>query len=539
MSNAPRLDFCPFTARAPSQATIDFTVALRLRNVDALESLFWEISNPQSASYKNYQTVESLAAQFSPDLPIVNQVAQWLKSNLKPTHIAIPLSRNAIKVIGASVSSVENLFGIQLHKVQSKRGTTLLRCVNTLTNCALSVPTEMGKLIHSIEGLVDFPSYESRQIPAPTATDINITPSQLFVQYALPKQSSVNSNLTAQAVAEFSGSNWLQSYSPADLSAFQRAYNLLVQPIAKLYGKNDPTAPTGEATLDIQYIMAAAQGVPTWFWGETGSYLDYLLHIENEKDGPLVHSISYSIGEESYLDVNHMNLLNSHFQLIAATGKSLIWASGDEGTGNTGMFGCGQFSPGFPATSPYVTSVGATSLTNPGSTGSSIQNTAYGEHAASYSGGGFSAFFPRPSYQALAVKSYLTSLKVTLPPSSYYNASGRGFPDVSVAGTNYITYVGAMPMSPVSGTSAATPVFSAMLAMINNELAARGRKPVGFSNVALYQAPSSVWTPITSGNNACYPCDVGFFAAAPWAPISGLGSPNYPALLNYFLSLSK
>jgi tripeptidyl-peptidase-1 len=462
--------------------------------------------------------------------------------------LSIPATRTAIRVSQVPVALVQNLFAVSLHTVTHGSRQTATRCIS---RCEIRVPSHIHHLVQSIEGLVDIPIIKRGLTPNKqvSATDINVTPAQIFAQYDISKESSPNCNKTAQTVAEFSGSNWLQSYSPADLTNFQRTYGLKEQPIAKLYGKNEPTQPTGEATLDIQYIMAAAQGVPTWFWGETGSYLDYLIHVQNVVDGPLVHSISYSIGDELYVDGSHMQLLNSHFQIIALRGISLIWASGDEGTGNTGMFGCGTFSPGFPASSPYITSVGATSFTtssletpsNPRRANSEnlFRTNKYGEHAASYSGGGFSTVFPRPSYQDKFVNNYFTQMKQSLPPAAYYNATGRGFPDVSAVGTNFLIFVGGIsgPPMPVSGTSAATPLFSAMLTMINNELAARGKKSVGFANVALYRAPASIWNPITSGNNAYYPCDSGFTAAAPWAPISGLGSPNFPALLNYFLSL--
>lgn len=521
---------------------VDFTIGLKIHNEAHLDALFWQVSDPKSPQYRQYLDIQSLGSLFGPSSATISDLTNWLQTSLNPLRISVPPSRNVIQIRGAPAKLVQKLFGIPLFLLESTEGNRLVRCVDTLASCDIHVPTQYAAVIESLEGLADFPPLallqSSHKRPA-LATDINITPKEIFLQYGIPKEPSTNCNRSAQCVAEFSGGNWLQSYSPTDLASFQKLYGLLVQPSAKLYGKNTPTQPTGEATLDIQYIMAAGQGVPTWFWGETGSYLDYLVHIENEPNGPLVHSISYSIGDEMYMDASHMNTLNNHFKLIALRGISLIWASGDEGTGNTGMFGCGLFSPGFPATSPYITSVGATSLTKLSSEADSLEATPYGEHAAQYSGGGFSTLFSRPKYQDTFVKNYFTNEKANLPPASYFNASGRGFPDVSAVGTNFLVLVGGIggPPMPVSGTSAATPVFSAMLAMINNELIAAGKPPIGFANPALYGAPQDIWHPITEGNNACYPCNAGFTAASPWAPISGLGAPDFEALKAYFLSL--
>ena len=57
-----------------------------------------------------------------------------------------------------------------------------------------------------------------------------------------------------------------------------------------------------------------------------------------------------------------------------------------------------RFHPGFPATSPYVTSIGGTDFSTPGSIGA--------ETAWSGSGGGFSDTFVIPKYQAAAVAKY-------------------------------------------------------------------------------------------------------------------------------------
>jgi tripeptidyl-peptidase-1 len=57
------------------------------------------------------------------------------------------------------------------------------------------------------------------------------------------------------------------------------------------------------------------------------------------------------------------------------------------------------------------------------------------ETAASFSSGGFSRVFTQPSYQAAAVKTYLTALGTT--NSGKFTPTGRAFPDVSAQGGKY------------------------------------------------------------------------------------------------------
>merc|ERR1712037_274058 len=76
------------------------------------------------------------------------------------------------------------------------------------------------------------------------------------------------------------------------------------------------------------------------------------------------------------------------------------------------------------------------------------------------SGGGFSTYTPRPSYQDSAVEGYLKS-GVVLPPSSYFNSSNRGYPDVAALGNGFAVYLNSYGgWTTVGGTSASSPTLS-------------------------------------------------------------------------------
>jgi tripeptidyl-peptidase-1 len=77
----------------------------------------------------------------------------------------------------------------------------------------------------------------------------------------------------------------------------------------------------------------------------------------------------------------------------------------------------------------------------------------------------------------------------------------KGYPDVSAQGDNYRIFVGGQSML-VGGTSAATPTFSAIVALLNDVQLRQGKKPLGFLNPLLYSLPGGNLNDITEGQSA-------------------------------------
>lgn len=122
----------------------------------------------------------------------------------------------------------------------------------------------------------------------------------------------------------------------------------------------------------------------------------------------------------------------------------------------------------------------------------------------------------------------------TIYGSGIFNAAGRGYPDFGAIGDNVVVVVNGMPTL-IGGTSAAAPVFAAVLNRINEERLAAGKSTVGFVNPTLYANPQ-VLHDITVGNNSG--CGTpGFYATEGWDPVTGLGTPNYEAMLALYLGL--
>lgn len=197
---------------------------------------------------------------------------------------------------------------------------------------------------------------------------------------------------------------------------------------------------------------------------------------------------------------------------------------------------------GSPVTCPYVTAVGSTFLPP----GANVSQDAEVATTRFPSGGGFSNIYGIPDYQSAAVSSYLTnhnpgyvSYSSTNNDSfgangGIYNSNGRAYPDVSAVGDNVIIFNGGFPTL-IGGTSASAPTWGGIVTRLNDERLAAGKTPVGFLNPTLYANPSALHD-ITVGNNSG--CGTsGFFAAEGWDPVTGLGTPNYPALSKVFLDL--
>ncbi len=118
------------------------------------------------------------------------------------------------------------------------------------------------------------------------------------------------------------------------------------------------------------------------------------------------------------------------------------------------------------------------------------------ETAASFSSGGFSNLFSRPSYQDTAVTAYLDSIGTEY--SGLYNSSGRAIPDIAALGLDLEIVLNAEGEL-VYGTSCASPIFASVIALLNDQLIAAGKSPLGFLNPFLYTTGAAALNDITSG----------------------------------------
>jgi len=304
-------------------------------------------------------------------------------------------------------------------------------------------------------------------------------------------------------------------------------------------GYNDPNSPSYEGNLDIQFISCVVPGCPTYFYSmkSFNFYQDlvkWAALLNNETTVPWVHSVSYG-SQGEYPSKTYQDRLEAEFVKLGARGVSVMLASGDYGAcgdgGKQKNCSCMPLDPSFPATCPYVTSVGATRFLS-GNTG--------GEGAVTYfgSGGGFSGVFPLGDWQTDLVNAYLTG-DTSQPPSCAFNASGRATPDVAALGdvAFQIIYEGS-PIS-IGGTSASSPTFASIISLLNDQRLNAGKPTLGYLNPWIYstaaKVPGAFWD-VTVGNNLGKPncgnkgAQCGFLCGAGWDAVTGVGTPNYSIL---------
>jgi subtilase family serine protease len=183
-------------------------------------------------------------------------------------------------------------------------------------------------------------------------------------------------------------------------------------------------------------------------------------------------------------------------------------------SGDRGAYTCGQDTApaaSFPSTLPTVTAVGGTTVVE-SVQGTYFKEVAWGEPIHEWgTGGGASQYFALPDYQ-----------------KDVSQAAGHGMrqvPDVAAAGDPHTGFhvIFEGQDAQIGGTSAATPLWAATVALINQDLKKNGLREAGFANPALYwmgqnssKLPAPPFHDVTTGNNLAYDAGPGWDFATGW-----------------------
>lgn len=323
-------------------------------------------------------------------------------------------------------------------------------------------------------------------------------------------------------------------------------------------GEGNPDIPGGletrfETSLCTQAALGLAWPLQGTLYNRGGAFgtnagqtydpfVSFLQELISNETVPSVVSISQSI-TESRMDPDYARRLCNMMAQVGTRGVSLLFSSGNNGA-NGDLPGNGDhkeiFEPRFPASCPWVTAVGGTTDLSDEKAATQETITGISRTGFAASGGGFSNLFSQPSYQSDAVQGYLSQhIPDDYQTLSGFNDSGRGIPDVSAFSTMYPTYVGGFVV-PIGGTSAATPTWAAIIALLNDYEAFHGRPSLGFINPFLYNLTSAL-NDITEGGNNVGDCQrlqgcnlgtiYGYNVTEGWDPVTGLGSPRFRELI--------
>ncbi|KAI0085901.1 family S53 protease-like protein [Irpex rosettiformis] len=517
------------TAPATSDSNIKLRIALAPKDIDGLITTLYDVSDPKSTLYGAHLTKEEAEAFVSPTSETVEKVNEWLKENgVTATPLTDAGDWLSVQIPISKANEMLNAdFSVFTHPTTNKQ------VVRTLT---YSIPDTLKGHIDVIHPTITFPNPRGRHpvvhsvstsndTRRATCSSSGITPACVQSLYGVPATIAKNSK------SRLAVSGFIEQFAQQkDLTTFLQKFrpdlpSTTAFTLQTLDGGQNPQGNNQagvEANLDIQYTVGIASGIPTTFIsvgannqdGDLVGSLDMINFLLNESNPPQVLTTSYDVDEPAVSRALTNTLCNACAQL-GARGVSILFASGDGGVGGSEPGeSCTTFIPTSPNNCPFVTNVGATQLSGTSS-----------ETSAGLSSGGFSNYFGIPYYQASAVQSFLKTLGST--DSGKFNRSGRAIPDVAAIGTNLEIVVNGRTEL-VNGTSCSSPIFASIVALLNDELLAAGKSPLGFLNPFLYANPGA-FNDITTGSNPG--CNTsGFPAVKGWDPVTGLGTPNFARL---------
>lgn len=552
----------------------EIVISLKQNNINELESLLLERSSPKSAKYRQWLSFDDIS-QYIHNPTASEVVLSWIKS-LENVEITWTSPRGEYIRVKAPIETWESALQTQFYlwiddSVPKEYGER-----KYIRTTEYFLPTEIAEHISTIFNTVQVPpKYRSKPlIPSKgTGSDLKTVASDAVTVDFLNSYYDITTNegnsSQSQCVFETSSAY----FNTKDLTAFQNQFDLTVQAAVDYNGYSTTYCGTSkncyEGNLDIQYLMGIAQDTTSIYYytdnssGQDDPFLVWILEVASDSNPPLVNSISFAEIEQ-YVDEGTLSSFNTEAMKLGLMGVTVVASSGDNGAAGEGYVnnkytclcqqdsgsdilsynsstwsGKGYF-PFFPATSPYVTAVGATMGPNEGDDEVVCQSD---DGGVITSGGGFSTYFNQGSWQSTAIDNFLSRQS----PSTGYNKEGRAYPDISVIGVKYAIFVDG-GLQYVYGTSASTPVFAGMVSLLNAARSREGLSSVGFINPTLYAAgdnqysgSTSYFNDITSGNNKCcsngyYPsvqstcCSSGFSAVSGWDPVTGWGSINFTKL---------
>ncbi len=535
----------PAAAHGPVAGTehVGFRVYLGWRGGDAAAQLAMSVSTPGSPEYRHFLTAAQFRQQFAPSQTAVSAVQRWLRDGGFTLDYA-PANSHYVAAEG-TVAQANQAFAVTLSKY-TVQGLTL-RAPDRL----LSVPSTLASTVAGVVGLDDSAAlvhYDHVDAP-PAAAFVNAppcstywaekstattsgadgtaiptaygsfqpwapcgyTPSQLQGGYGVASAIAGGTNGAGQTVAIIDA--YASPTILADANQYSSLHGLplltgsqfsqLVAPGTFRQPQNPAQNPQGwygEETLDVEAVHSMAPGANILYVGAANNYADLDAALNHVVDSHLATIVTNSYGfSTEALPPGYIKPYNDTLIQAAATGIGVYFSSGDSGDETSGVPGATP-TPDWPASSPWVTAVGGTSLAVGAAnnylfeTGWQTGNSRLTSGAwaptppGSYlygSGGGTSRLFPQPAYQAGVVPDSMSR--------TYGGAPMRVVPDIAALGDpNTGMLIGQTQTFPdgttryseyrIGGTSLASPLTAGLMALVQQQAG----HPLGFMNPTIY-----------------------------------------------------
>jgi tripeptidyl-peptidase I len=536
------------------------------------------VSSPSNSRYGKHLTPESVHELIRPAQEASDLVHEWLADHGISNFDYTP-GRDWIKV-NLPVSTVEKLLDTEYHTFQrSEDGAMVVR------TDAWSVPRHLHDHISTIQPTNSFflpkihapvDKRESHAIAGPAILDAPsapvaggsvdevcdynlVTPTCVRTLYKTLNYTVQSADKNTMAFTNYLGEInvredaklMLEKYRPEAAGEAETFKKISINGgvVSDVLNATQLKASTGlEGNLDTQAMISIGWPTPLVSYSTGGSppiifdafttsntnepYLTWLDWILAQPD-PLPSVISTSYGDdEQTIPKDYAKSVCEGFAQLGARGVTLFFSSGDNGVGEDGYCysndgrNTSTFLPAFPASCPYVTTVGGTMKSNPEV---AVYRARPGRPIFS-AGGGFSYYFEAPDYQKEAVAKYI---KDTVDPLGYdglFDPNGRGYPDIAGQALNYSTYWNGT-LKPISGTSMSSPLVAAVFSLVNDALIAAGKPVLGFLNPWIYEKGYNALNDILSGSAAGCGTEKGLPAAEGWDAVTGYGTPDFEKIL--------
>jgi uncharacterized repeat protein (TIGR03803 family) len=500
--------------RLPATNQLRLAIGLPLRHTNELDRLLQEIYDPASPRFRHYLTPEQFAERFGPSTEDYEAVKRFALRNGLEVTATYP-NRFVLDVAGA-VSKIEYAFRVKLQEYAHPTEHRTFYAPNVEPSVDAGLP------------VLDISGLDNYTLPHPgvhkfshdaysTEPGTGSGPSGNFMGEDL--RNAYAPGVTLDGTGQIVGLLAFWGYYPDDVAQYEKMTGLPNVPIqvVLLDGFNGIPTSLGsdEGDLDIDMAICMAPGlskVVVFDAGPNGTMTDVLAAMVNYPQIKQFSASGFGYAASPYFTATTDNL----FKELALQGQSFFLVSGD---------GDVQTLQGPSLDDPYVTSVGATTLTMNGAGASYASEIVWNWGFVPGSGylgssGGISTFYRIPTWQK--------SLSMAANRGS---TTWRNFPDVSMIGDKMVLVWQGSASTGWGGTSVAAPLWAGFTALVNQEAAANGQPSVGFLNPALYalgQSPNytNCFHDITVGNNIT-PISGGLFSAVPGYDLcSGWGTPN-------------
>jgi tripeptidyl-peptidase I len=360
--------------RASSAELHEVIFVIHQKNMEELKRILNQVSDPTHLNYGNHMRSQDVA-----DLTKNHNSQERVIDYLEVIGATVVSLNGECVTARASISVWEEMLDTKFymyshHPKSDENGKPMV----FIRAQEYSVPDRLDDHVASVLNTIQLPAIRTNRLST-SNTLINVptsflsyrisengfvTPARINEAYRI--ETNIGHPRATQAVYETSG----QYYSAEDLISFQNHFELPVQAVNESVGSVTHTAAACknndhcvEGNLDVQYITSTAQ-TPTLFYYTDLVMTLFLVSLVNKGNPPLVISFSYGISEV-YISKGEYELFNSQAIKLGAMGVTLLFATGDDGAANAAARNnpsrC-AYAPFFPASSPYVTSVGATQV---------------------------------------------------------------------------------------------------------------------------------------------------------------------------------